>query len=282
MKYFLILLMYSTQASAFYLITNTGAAFKSKEVKVYITSNSTCTNAGVSNSELLDITIDGVNKFWNRVPTANLKLVRGGTLQTSNSKYLTEELCASDSNTTCPEATSVPTGNDIIIACNNNATNFPSSSLLALSAPISVSVSQIKGSVILINDTATSSFNTLSRSEMVSVMAHEIGHAIGLGHTDKTQALMHSKKSDTKNRLSQDDIRGISYLYPNKLDGCTGIFGTVNFQSPPNDNNNFFLNNYLQKFSLSLILGLSIGILTFSFYRFFTGSIATTRQSPVA
>jgi hypothetical protein len=277
-KYTFLFVLYSTQVSAFYLITNTGAAFSSKEVKLYVTSNSTCANAGVTNTELLDIAVDGVKKFWNRVPTANLKITRGGVLQTTNTKYLTEKLCATDSNTTCPEATSVPTRNDIVIACNDNATNFPSSSYLALSAPTSISGNKIKGSVILINNTLTSTFNTLSRSEMVSVLAHEAGHAIGLGHTDKAHALMHSKNSDTKNRLAQDDIRGISYLYPNKLDGCAGIFGTINLQSPPNNKGKVLLNKYLQKFSLSLILGLSIGILMFSFFKFISLTGARTRQ----
>ncbi len=107
MKILILLLLTSLNAQAFYLMTNTGAAFSQKEVSIYVTSNSTCTNAGLSNTQLLDIAVDGANKFWNRVPTADIKVKRGGILQTSDNNFLTEKLCVHTSEAECPSLLSL-------------------------------------------------------------------------------------------------------------------------------------------------------------------------------
>jgi hypothetical protein len=276
LKTLIVILLFSTYAHAFRLSTNTGAAFNKKEVKVSVTSNSVCTQAGISKEELLNIAIDGAKKFWNKVPTSNLRIKSGGIYSTTDSKFLTEKLCASDSSTTCPTATSVPQVTHIVIACNSNTTdNFPSSSYLALSGPTKVSSSTIEGSIILINDSGNSIFNTLSRSEMVSVLAHEIGHAIGLGHSNKDEALMYYQNSDKMHRLSQDDIDGVTYLYPNKMDGCgpiASIFGgSIKFDDNDDSGNLNFL--------FSLVIGLSIGFLWPYFTRNITLFLFTSRRT---
>jgi len=69
MKLFILCLLVSSQAWAFRLSTNINATFADKNVKIFVTSNSTCTQAGISPAELLEIAVDGVNKFWNTVPT---------------------------------------------------------------------------------------------------------------------------------------------------------------------------------------------------------------------
>ncbi len=271
--FLLSLFLPTNNAHAFRLITNTGAGFNSKSVKIFVTSNSSCSNAGITNTELLNIAVDGANNFWNKVPTSNLRIKRGGILQTSDTKFLTEKLCASDSVTTCDPSTSVPTVTNIVIACNSNTTdNFPSSDYLALSGPNNVSGGSIRGSVVLINDTASSLFKNLSRAEKESVLAHEIGHAVGLGHSNKNYALMYYQNSDKLFRLSQDDIDGISYLYPNRLDGCSGIFGgtissdTTNSIDPNDSGNSPLQLNYL----LTMLIGLSIGYLLLIIAKFFT------------
>ncbi|HTL12970.1 MAG TPA: matrixin family metalloprotease [Bdellovibrionota bacterium] len=57
-------------------------------------------------------------------------------------------------------------------------------------------------------------------------MAHEMGHSLGLGHSPDPQALMYFDTSaKTELRLSQDDIDGITYLYPRDEFGGSGVFG---------------------------------------------------------
>lgn len=225
------------QALAFTLITSTNASFSKSSVKVYITSNSTCSLAGVSPTDLLNYAVDGANKFWNKVPSANIEVKKGGILTTQDSLFLNGVLCVDDSDTVCNSATSVPKVSDIVIACNSNTSeNFTTpSSMYALTAPNNISGSKIKGSIILINDSSSTPFNTLSKEEIKNVMAHEIGHALGLGHSQKSAALMYYQDFDSRNALGEDDMDGISYLYPNKLSGCSGIFSIedVNNKWPP-------------------------------------------------
>ncbi|MDH5414088.1 MAG: hypothetical protein OEW87_08120, partial [Flavobacteriaceae bacterium] len=100
MKIFLFMLFISFKSYAYRLNTNIGAGFNSDTVKFYVTSNSNCTQAGVNPSDLIQLAKDAANDFWNRVPTADIKLVSGGILQTSDALYLTGTLCAKDAYTT--------------------------------------------------------------------------------------------------------------------------------------------------------------------------------------
>ena len=158
----LLLLLLSTQAFAFYFITNNGSHFNSKKVKVYITSNSTCSNTGYTANDLLDLAVEGSKESWNKVGKANIKVIKGGVFTTSDTNFLTGELCVADSDTTCGAGT-VPKVTSIIIACNNNTTNFPSSGTLAISAPNNIKSNAIKGSVILLNDRVSSILNQFSK-----------------------------------------------------------------------------------------------------------------------
>jgi len=228
---YLALLLISINSYAFTLNTNIDANFDSKEVKIWVTSNSTCTSAGVTAQTILDMAVDAADKFWNRVPTSYLRIKSGGILQTTESKYLTGRLCVTDSVSVCDPTTSIPAADDIVIACNSNiADNFKSSSYYALTLPNNFSGKKIAGSVIIINDSSNSVFSTLSTDEMINVLGHEIGHAVGLGHTDDKAALMYHTEFSSRHRLGQDDVDGITYLYSNKLHGladCSGVFGTI-------------------------------------------------------
>lgn len=236
----LFFLLISFNSYAFTLNTNVNAHFDKEEVKIYVTSNSSCTNAGVTNTQLLDMAAQAADKFWNKVSTSHLRIKKGGVLQTSDTKYLSGILCVTDSDTSCDPNTSVPKATDILIACNSDTTkNFPSASYYALTVPNNFSNKKITGSVILINDSANSTFSTLSSEEMVNVLGHELGHAVGLGHTSDKAALMYYSQFSQRHRLAQDDIDGISFLYPNKLHGCSSIFGTIavisdDDSTPPN------------------------------------------------
>ncbi|KAM9316586.1 LOW QUALITY PROTEIN: uncharacterized protein PAF06_007630 [Gastrophryne carolinensis] len=54
-------------------------------------------------------------------------------------------------------------------------------------------------------------------NDLVQVAAHEIGHALGLWHSNDTSALMHPNATNTRTRnLAKDDILAVQRLY-----GCT-------------------------------------------------------------
>ncbi len=233
---FILIIMISS-AHAYTLNNNFGASFKDNKVKVSVERNTTCANAGVTVYDLQEMIGPAIDDFWNRVPTSSLRLSNGGFSDTITN-INTGRLCAPTDDKCITDAggTVIAPVTDIVIACNNLAANFGSPNVLAVTVPNNFSGKSIKGAVILINDSSTI-FNDLSRADRIGVISHEIGHAIGLGHSDVKASLMYYRTQDQRKSLGEDDIRGVSYLYPIKLDGfgLLGGCGTIqkDGQEPP-------------------------------------------------
>ncbi len=74
--------------------------------------------------------------------------------------------------------------------------------------------------------------------DLVTVAAHEIGHSLGLGHSNVACALMNAFYTGSHRYLAQDDIDGIQSIYGNRTVvrsnnlSCTG--GTVFINNLPN------------------------------------------------
>jgi hypothetical protein len=240
MKAILLSFFITTSVQAFTLNNNFGASFNKNNVSVYVAGNTNCSTAGagVTVYELVDLITPAIEDFWNRVPTSSLRLSNGG-FSPAITNINTGRLCAptDDACFTAAEGPSggglIPAVNEIVIACNKNLANFEDSNVVAVTVPNHFSGSRIRGAVILINDVSRV-FAELSDQDKVSVISHEIGHAIGLGHTEDSSALMYYKVTNLRSSLGQDDIDGVSYLYPVKFDGC-GLFGGFVDSSSKND-----------------------------------------------
>lgn len=216
---FLFILLLTFEAHAFTFNNNIKLVFAEDEVIVNVANG--CTNIGIDSRELLTIVNDAVNEFWNKSPTSRLKL-RAGSVVTVNSAYQTDNICVASTNCTPNPALAVSSG--VLITCNSNITNFPSASILGITIPNNISGSTIQGSLIMINDRATTQFANKSRPEKVAIIAHEIGHAFGLGHSPVHDSLMYYATVESRVSLGRDDIDGISYLYPKKQPtGCGTI-----------------------------------------------------------
>ncbi len=225
MKFLFSFLLLPTLAQAFTLNNSIGARFKEKEVNVRVGMNPTpCDNVDLD--EVSGLLSEAMDNFWNKVSTSRLELKTSGSENTGDDNYWTGELCLSGG--ACG-GTPIPAPNDIIVTCNKNTTNFPGgSSLLALTLPNDISGKDIKGAVVLINDT-NGSFGALSSKDKVAVIAHEVGHAIGLGHSEESSALMFYKVVPTRTNLGRDDRLGVTYLYPVQVDlfGAGCFLGTI-------------------------------------------------------
>ncbi len=234
MKIFFLLLIISSPLFAYTLNNNFGASFKNNEIKVYIAGNTTCSTAQLNIYDLNDLITPANDNFWNRVPTSNIRLSNGGYTDAIDN-INTGRLCAPTDNDCIVDAaaTVIPPVDGIVIACNNNPDNFNGSNVLAVTIPNKFSGRDITGAVILINDSSVV-FAGLSKSDKIGVIAHEVGHAIGLGHTDDTAALMYYRTVKQRKTLGEDDMRGVSYLYPMKLDGMglLGGCGTISTKPP--------------------------------------------------
>jgi hypothetical protein len=229
MKYFILFLLSISFADAFTLNNNFGASFKKSKVKVYVAGDSTCVNMAITQAEIEDLVAPAVDNFWNEVPTSKLRLKPSGFSSPISTVDITlARLCSPTDSACISDATTkgqqiIPPVEGIVISCNQQADNFAGSSVLAVTVPNSFSGKKIRGAVILINDTnSANNFASQSRSDQIGIIAHEIGHAIGLGHADEseTEALMYFRVVNQRTSLGEDDIKGVTYLYPVKIDGC--------------------------------------------------------------
>lgn len=251
MKNFLTLILFSIisllslKAHAFTLNNSVTLVFGKDEVRVNV-ANVTCSNIGIDTHELLSIAGEAVDQYWNRAPTSRLKL-RAGSVISANAAYGTDLIC--NAGTDCDPNPALAVASDVLITCNTNAANFSSSAILAVTVPNNISGKTINGALIMINDLAGNQFASKSRAEKVSIIAHELGHTFGLGHSPVKDSLMYYATVDMRSSLGSDDIDGISYLYPKQQPvSC----GSVDMKNNPNS-------------WLGLFIGFSIVAM---FYRF--------------
>lgn len=239
MKIFLtfILMTITFSAQAFTLIGSDIATYKDPNIKVYVGSQQ-CTNLADSPEELLDLVSEANERFWNGIATSELVLEVGSTKSVDASFY-TDQIC----NTGAGCVPEVDSG--ILIVCNTNGSTF-GGNVLAVTLPNNVSGNTIHGSVIALNDTASSPLLNDSRDEKISVIAHEIGHAIGLGHSNFKDSLMYYANIDNREALGQDDWDGATFLYP-KEQGAMAVCGTIEDISNPQNGSKLW-------FSMALML----------------------------
>lgn len=196
--------------NAFTLNNTMAAAFESDTVKVNIAENE-CLHIGITNNELLSLVEEAIDKYWNTVPTSRLRL-QAGSLVSVSTKFYTDEVCKTGTN--CEPNPDLIVGNDILIGCNDNEENFTDYRILGIAVPNNISNRTINGALFLINDRDDNILDQLSRNDILATIAHELGHTIGLGHSPVEDSLMYYKTIPTRRALGQDDIDGVTFLYP--------------------------------------------------------------------
>lgn len=216
----LLILLASPAINAFTFNTSSGAHFYSDEVRVFVADHN-CDEISLRPQDLVGMVEQAVDQYWNQVPTSKLRLISGGVV-TRPSAFATGPLCSSLSGGCTPNP-DLQGPSDIVISCNQNTDPgmFTSVGILALSAPNNTQGKQIVSSVVLLNNIPGSLFGEKTRDEQVAVIAHELGHAIGLGHSPVEDSLMFFRSVPTRRRLGQDDRDGVTYLYPQELGPST-------------------------------------------------------------
>lgn len=205
-KIFLFLIFISLKVNAFTFNNNIEASFENPRVVVNV-NDASCNNNGLDPESIYNMAYDAVTDYWNRVPNTSLNLVMGTITEDATPSYY--DLKIDD-----PQA---KVDKYILISCNENTDNFDSPNIIGLTLPNNISGGHIRGSLFLLNDTGNSStnvINKLSRNEITAVIAHEIGHAIGLGHSPTDAALMYFSLIPNRRSVGVDDMEGVAYLYP--------------------------------------------------------------------
>lgn len=189
-----------------------------KDTVTFYVNSSNCPLSEAEINDIVDVAID----VWNGVTDSKL-VVNRSTTTTSVTEFL---------NGT---ATDLP-----IILCDPNFDSQIGSSAVNV-VPAATFKTQVDSegnlvySGILLNakSGAAANIGSLTRGQVELTLGHEIGHALGLGHTSIPEALMYySLGSKERPILTEDDMDGIIHIYPrNELTGGMMGCASVKFNS---------------------------------------------------
>lgn len=214
MKFLLLVLLISTSSFAFTLSESQGRGFPKNNINIRI-ANTDCSGAGFSVQKLRSMVSNAINDYWNKVTTSDLYLDNKGISTAIDIDGLTHEQVLN----------TIVADNEIVAGCNDDADDFSNPSILGSAVLSCITTSRCRA--VLILNSNNSALNNFSTSEVEAVIAHELGHAIGLGHTEYKHNLMYYSTGDKSQKwLGQDDVDGVTYLYPHESEGC-GLFGNM-------------------------------------------------------
>jgi hypothetical protein len=157
-----------------------------------------CVGNGISDDDLKAAITTVLERFWNTVAESRLRLKTGSAVSRS--------------------ITGFAEPGEILVGCE----------AMGMSGPSGVAYpSNDLGSAVVVLNATTFTPGNYHPDALINVLAHEMGHAIGLDHSEDPASIMTYSDNDWGFRpafLSQDDKDGVIYLYPNKS-AVLGLFG---------------------------------------------------------
>lgn len=159
--------------------------------------------------------VDTAITSWNAIPAAGLTLKRAEVESTTD--------------VTTFRASGAP-DTPLVVCDPNFATNnhtdadfVPAATRVGSANPLNY------GGISLNSQTgAAANVSRISAPVLAVIMAHELGHVLGLGHSSSSGALMYYSVSGKREvTLTDDDRDGITYLYPRGVGhqpfGCAAV-----------------------------------------------------------
>lgn len=178
--------------------------------------------AGCASQESrLNTAIDAAADLWSKIPNSRLKVTRGDSVTTTAAQAKAVSPSSSPLYGNMPNPLIVCDPN-MTSTIGSNANNIPAAT--SFIAPGSV----INFAYMVLNAESGRAANitNLDDTILAIIIAHEMGHALGLGHTSNLNSIMYFDATDKENlTLSQDDMDAIAYLYPRTEGGGGKPFG---------------------------------------------------------
>ncbi len=245
MKILALLFFISLKVNAFTFNNNIEARFEDPSIIVNV-NDADCSQSDLDADTIYQMAYDAVSDYWNRIPSTSLFLKMGTIVDNaSTTDFYEKPICSQpqDPEKGCVANPAVKVDKYILISCNVDEDNFPSGNILGLTLPNNISGGYIRGSLFLLNDIEGTLLKDLSRDEIVAVIAHELGHAIGLGHSPTDAALMYYSTIPKRRSVGVDDMEGVTYLYPKEQP--FGIISCATIDTGGPGGPNFFLPFFL-------------------------------------
>jgi hypothetical protein len=247
-KFLFIITFLNSKAFTFTLIDK-DSKFPTSSIKLEFVNDS-CQS--ISLAKLKDYTKKAVNKFWNRVGSSAIALQIGSERNINGSAI-----------TSFSGLITLAKKNTILVSCLENLGSFVDDggdNILGVGSIYCASKKNCVGA-LAINGRSTSAIKNESSTQIIATIAHELGHAIGIGHSSFKHNLMYYSIGAKKQEfLGQDDIDATTYLYPHskEVQGLMGSCGTIHLQ-----NKNHFTNpdQLTFKFILQIIFGFFTGFI---------------------
>lgn len=159
--------------------------------------------------------LDEAFSLWNSVAASDLKLEMGST-----------------NSSTTPAQVQAKTATDApVVVCDPNfgtTTGADPDSVLGAAYTRNDGSFIVNGGLILnVESGSTGHIGGQNSTRQAVIIAHELGHVLGLGHSQVAPALMYYDIGSKENlTLAQDDWDGMAYLYPrDELGHLGGIAG---------------------------------------------------------
>jgi len=216
---FLLLALLSSPVRAWTLIGASSGGWTARQLTVYVSTQ----NCTLPDEAILSI-VDNAIRSWNGVPSAEITLRR---------ELVTTAVTAAEF--VLDQATQVP-----LIVCDPNFGSHVSGAnpdgVPAVTQVSSSGGHLVYGGILLnAQEGAGAELSQLDPTELAITVAHELGHVLGLGHSsDRLSLMYYSISGKASSVLTEDDMDGLTYLYP-RNEFQRGGFGCAARHQPETD-----------------------------------------------